>query len=211
MRQNSGQPTKPSKQVLRRELRSGRNSLSDPLRVSYDEAITGHLLKLVKSIGANSIACYWPFNGEPDITPAYRQLLADGCQLALPVISDDDQNDMNFYSWCLQSTVTRNRYGIFEPQDTGRVALSSLDMLIIPLVGYDRLGNRLGMGAGYYDRHLVSLRDLQLPLRVGIAYSLQEIDLVDTDSWDVPLHGVVNERGWFTFEETEPLAHSPED
>jgi 5-formyltetrahydrofolate cyclo-ligase len=100
--------------------------------------------------------------------------------------------------------VARNRYGIFEPRDTGRVALSSLDMLIIPLVGYDRLGNRLGMGSGYYDRHLVSLRDLQLPLRVGIAYSLQEIDLVGIDSWDVPLHGVVNERGWFTFEGAKP-------
>jgi 5-formyltetrahydrofolate cyclo-ligase len=69
----------------------------------------------------------------------------------------------------------------------------------MPLVGYDRFGNRLGMGCGYYDRCLESLRDLAAPLRVGIAYSLQEIDPLDKNTWDIPLHGVVNERGWFTF------------
>ena len=69
----------------------------------------------------------------------------------------------------------------------------------MPLVGYDHLGNRLGMGAGYYDRHLESLRNSSLPLRVGIAYSLQEIESLKQNDWDIPLHGVVNENGWFTF------------
>jgi 5-formyltetrahydrofolate cyclo-ligase len=77
--------------------------------------------------------------------------------------------------------------------------LSSFDLLIIPLVGYDNCGNRLGMGAGYYDRCLESTRDRPVPLRVGIAYSLQEIDRLEKNKWDIPLHGLVNERGWFTF------------
>ena len=79
------------------------------------------------------------------------------------------------------------------------------DMLLMPLVGYDRFGNRLGMGAGYYDRCLESLSDLATPLRVGIAYSLQEIDPVAKNKWDIPLHGLVNEHGWFTFVGEEPL------
>jgi 5-formyltetrahydrofolate cyclo-ligase len=69
----------------------------------------------------------------------------------------------------------------------------------MPLVGYDMSGNRIGMGAGYYDRHLELLRDSTAPLRVGIAYSLQEIAPIEKNKWDIPLHGVVNEHGWFTF------------
>ncbi len=72
--------------------------------------------------------------------------------------------------------LVKNRYGIFEPQDTAAIPVSRLDLLIMPLVGYDRFGNRLGMGSGYYDRYLESSGNSAAPLRVGIAYSLQEID-----------------------------------
>ena len=72
-------------------------------------------------------------------------------------------------------------------------------MLLIPLVAYDQFGNRLGMGAGYYDRHLEPLRDVRTPLRIGIAYSLQELERIKKNDWDIPLHGVINENGWFEF------------
>jgi len=73
------------------------------------------------------------------------------------------------------------------------------------LVAYDLQGNRLGMGAGYYDRELESLRDSTTPLRIGIAYSLQEVSLLPKDDWDISLHGVVNESGWFTFARSSKL------
>jgi len=169
------------------------------LRASHNAAIGHHLLRLVKSLGAGSVACYWPYNGEPDIKPVYEQLIADGCELALPVISENNDNAMRFHAWRQDTDLEKNRYGIFEPQDTAAIPLTRFDILIMPLVGYDRFGNRLGMGCGYYDRYLESLRDLATPLRAGIAYSLQEIDRLDKNTWDIPLHGVVNERGWFTF------------
>jgi 5-formyltetrahydrofolate cyclo-ligase len=189
------------KTSLRSELRKRRNSLSAPVRATYDRAIRQHLQQLVKSRRLASIACYWPFNGEPDVTPLYKRLIADGCELALPVISGDDDHSMKFHAWHSRTKLAMNKYGIFEPQATEVVPLSSFDMLIVPLVGYDRYGNRLGMGSGYYDRHLEPLRDLGAPLRLGIAYSLQETDPIDSNNWDIPLHGVVNERGWFTFVE----------
>jgi 5-formyltetrahydrofolate cyclo-ligase len=106
---------------------------------------------------------------------------------------------MNFCSWRQKTNLVKNRYGICEPEKSILLPVSDFDMLIIPLVGYDRFGNRLGMGAGYYDRHLELLRHSNTPLRVGIAYSLQQIDPIEKNSWDIPLHGVVNEHGWFTF------------
>ena len=137
--------------------------------------------------------------------------MADGCQLALPVISGDDNHGMHFHPWRKDTELGKNRYGIPEPRKTRPIPLSSLDVLIMPLVGYDRFGNRLGMGAGYYDRYLESSRELPTPLRVGIAYSLQEIDPVVENRWDIPLHGVVNELGWFTFVDKEPLTEFKEN
>ena len=124
---------------------------------------------------------------------------ADGCELALPVISESNDHLMTFHSWQAETRLGKNRYGIFEPQDTAAVPVSSLDIILMPLVGYDRFGNRLGMGGGYYDRCLKNLRDQVKPLRTGIAYGLQEISPVDKNIWDISLHGVVNEHGWFTF------------
>ena len=125
--------------------------------------------------------------------------MTDGLALALPVISHSDDHRMKFHPWRADTTLAKNKYGIFEPEEPVSIPLSSFDMLFMPLLAYDRLGNRLGMGSGYYDRHLESLRDSNTPLRVGIAYSLQEMKAIDKNNWDIPLHCVVNEHGWFTF------------
>ena len=186
---------------LRSRLREKRSGISDTLRSSLDRAICRHIQKLVKDISARSIACYWPFNGEPDLIPLCRKLLKEGCEIALAVISRTEPGAMRFCSWQAEAKLHKNRYGIFEPPGGHSLALNHFDMLIMPLVAYDRAGNRLGMGAGYYDRHLEEFKHDPSPLRVGAAYSLQEIDLIDTNDWDIPLHGVVTERGWFTLVE----------
>ncbi len=185
-----------SRSNLRQQLRALRNGLSDAQRRAHDLAICDNLLELIRTHRAETIAAYWPFNGEPDITPLCRQLMAEGCRLALPVIKGADSHQMDFHAWRKDTVLAANRYGILEPRDTELLPVASFDMLLMPLVGYDRNGNRLGMGAGYYDRCLVSIRDLESPLRVGVAYSLQETGPIDEAEWDVPLHGIVNEHGW---------------
>lgn len=189
-----------SRSNLRSELRALRNGLSGAQRSAHDRAIGHNLLELVKSRHSHTIAAYWPFNGEPDIAPPCRQMMAQGCRLALPVLKGENGFHMDFHAWREDDVLAANRYGILEPRDTELLPVTGFDMLLMPLVAYDRSGNRLGMGAGYYDRCLASIRDLDTPLRVGIAYSLQETPVVGGEEWDIPLHGVVNEHGWFAFD-----------
>ena len=189
------------KSSLRNELRHRRSGIPTPERATYDAAIRQHLSRLVNSRHSGAIACYWPFNGEPDFTPLFKQWLSDGRELALPVVSKNKDHAMKFHAYRPDTRLVKSGFGIMEPTESGVVLLDGFDLLITPLVGYDRYGNRLGMGSGYYDRHLESLREMQTPLRVGVAYSLQEVDPIDKNHWDIPLHGVVNERGSFTFVE----------
>ena len=184
---------------LRKELRQRRRDIPSRLRLANDRSIHLHLLQLIRSQQIGSLACFWPFDGEPDLIPMCKELIADNCKIALPVVSEHLDYKMEFHCWDADSLLTKNLYGIHEPQKTIPMPLSGFDMLLMPLVGYDKTGNRLGMGAGYYDRQLETLRDLHRPYRLGIAYSLQQASLIRKNDWDVPLHGLVNEQGWISF------------
>ena len=168
-------------------------------RTVFDDIIRRHVSTLLTARNARTIAAYWPFDGEVDLTPLCRQMMVSGYLFALPVISSVQHGVMNFHAWVADTDLVNNRYDIPEPQDTARVPLSTVDIMLMPLVAYDQSGTRLGMGAGYYDRCLEPLRASARPLRVGIAYSLQEMDAIDCNRWDIPLHGVVNEHGWRAF------------
>jgi 5-formyltetrahydrofolate cyclo-ligase len=187
------------KHALRNSLRRQRCDIDAQLRAAFDDSICRHLQELITTRKFSSIAGYWPFNGEPDLVPLFRQLMDSGCEVALPVISSRRQGMMKFCRWEKDMPLVENRFGIPEPPDTPGLSISHFELLVMPLVAYDKSGNRLGMGAGYYDRHLQELRHCRLPLRVGAAYSLQEVGPLAKNDWDIHLHGVVNERGWFTF------------
>jgi 5-formyltetrahydrofolate cyclo-ligase len=191
-----------SRAVTRDALRRQRRNLSARQRAAKDSAIRDHLLSLIRSREARSLAAYWSFDGEPDLEPLCEQLINEGREVGLPVVSGEDGNMMAFHAWHAETTLAPNQYGIMEPAGTVSLALGDFDMLVIPLVGYDRTGNRIGMGAGYYDRHLEGLRETPAPLRVGVAYELQELRSIEQNAWDVPLHCLINETGWIQFEQT---------
>jgi 5-formyltetrahydrofolate cyclo-ligase len=199
MSPTTDQPANDTTAMIRRALRSKRRKLSEHSRTAHDASIRQHLLQLTGSKKLNSIAAFWPFDGEPDVIPLCRQMISSGKEIALPVISSDADVAMKFHLWRPSTVLKPNKFGICEPQETEILDLAGFDLLLIPLVAYDSTGSRIGMGSGYYDRHLENIRDLPSPLRLGIAYGLQEVDLINKNKWDIPLHGVVNETGWFTF------------
>jgi len=189
----------PLKDDLRRAFREVRRKLTPLQRESHDNAINRAVIELVEQTGAKSISAYLPFDGEPDLRPSMNHLSSIGLQIALPVITHTTAGkSLQFHAWHPEAELSRNAFGIEEPDSEGLVQLQDLDLVLIPLVAWDREGNRLGMGAGYYDRALAALTGSDRPMRIGIGYSIQQADKLPAEPWDVRLHQVITEEGRFT-------------
>jgi 5-formyltetrahydrofolate cyclo-ligase len=186
------------KSKLRSELRNRRAALDALHRNILDTAINSHLVRHAREGEYLTIAAFLAFDGEPDLQLGLAELERSGATLALPVVhATPGRNTMEFRRWSPGDPLRPNRYGILEPAETPEVALPLIDLVLIPMVGWDRAGNRLGMGASYYDRALQPFAGEARPRRVGVAYAAQEIERVPADPWDVPLHAILNEHGWF--------------
>lgn len=90
----------------------------------------------------------------------------------------------------------QNLYGIPEPDETAEILLSGIDLVLLPLVGWDDAGGRLGMGAGFYDRALQPYGQSDAPVRMGVGYQLQRVTEVPAEPWDICLHKILSELGW---------------
>ncbi len=136
------------------------------------------------------IASYVSMPGEADpglLTAAAHDL---GWQIALPHVTDR-ASPMRFLAWQPGDTLTDGPFGLRQPPaDAPNL---QPDIALTPLLAFDRTLNRLGQGAGYYDRAFAALPTV---LRIGVAWSIQRVVALPADPWDVPLHGVIDEYGW---------------
>jgi len=187
------------KDQLRAELRLRRKAIDPCERQLFDKSINQALLELVEQLHVSALSAFLPFDGEPDLRPALATLSRNGVQIALPVVAEGiDGKTLQFRHWDPATPLVTSTFGLSEPGATDRVPVSSLDLVLLPLVAWDESGRRLGMGAGYYDRALASLADSSRPLRVGIAYETQKSADLPEDPWDIRLHEVISENGRFT-------------
>jgi 5-formyltetrahydrofolate cyclo-ligase len=136
------------------------------------------------------VASYMPLGSEADPAPLAAAAREAGCRLALPHVTSRSA-PMRFLDWDGKAALLCGPYGLLQPADDA--AELSPDIVLTPLVGFDRAGRRLGQGAGYYDRAFALLPDAW---RVGIAWSVQEVDTCPADPWDVPLHAIATESDW---------------
>ncbi len=138
------------------------------------------------------VASYVPFGSEADPSPLAQAALEAGCTIALPYVVDR-ATPMRFLSWSEGDLLASGPYGLQQPAaDAAEVAP---DLILTPLVAFDRQLGRLGQGAGYYDRAFATFPEAY---RVGIAYSVQEVAQTPADPWDVPLHAIITEKEWIT-------------
>jgi 5-formyltetrahydrofolate cyclo-ligase len=189
----------------RRQLRARRRELPDDRRRAADCAIRRELARLRVWQPGRRIAVFLGMPDEVDLRPCFAEAWRRGVRLYVPRILDLRRSEMTFVPFEPDATLRRNRYGIDEPVVPigRRVAALQLDTVLVPLVGFDADGHRLGMGAGFYDRALRRRLDRTRPFRrprlIGVAYSVQQVDRIERASWDVPLDAVVTEHGVLDF------------
>lgn len=195
---------------LRRQARAARRELSESERIAATEALCTRLDALPLFAAARHIGCYAAVASELSLQAAIDQALARGQQVYLPHV-EHTAPDMRFARWTGQNKrLLTNRFGIPEPLvDVAElVAPQTLDLILLPLLAFDRSGGRLGSGAGYYDRALAfRLTQPAPPLLVGVGFACQEVSGIPTADWDVPLDLVVTERELIVIgAEQSPLA-----
>ena len=193
-----------NKKIIRTEMRKRRRSLTSEEQSVAAIALAKNLFHYLTLVRAARIAAYIANDGEIDPLPALLAALHRGCQCFLPVLFPGQKPRVRFAYFSESSKFTCNRYGILEPLINQRYCLdtSELEWILIPLVAFDKYGNRIGMGGGYYDATLASAlhrKNWRRPRLVGLAYEFQRIERINNDQWDVPMHGILTEKGFHRF------------
>ncbi|HET6431178.1 5-formyltetrahydrofolate cyclo-ligase [Dyella sp.] len=181
---------------LRQRLAERRRALTPQQRIAAAQGLRRSLEQLPEYHTDARVAGYWAVNGELALNLVIPPLLARGQQFLLPVLGSGRQ--LRFAPWQAGEAVEPNRHGIPEPVHvTVPLAPFQLDLVLVPLLAFDRRGQRLGHGGGYYDRSFAFLNEQTRPtepLLVGIGYDFQELDAIEPARWDVPLDFIATDR-----------------
>ncbi|MBB1127115.1 5-formyltetrahydrofolate cyclo-ligase [Thiospirillum jenense] len=189
----------PDLKTLRRQLRTARRALSPATQRQHARAVASHLQRHYPLRTARRIAYYLARDGELDPQPLRERLGERRHLWYLPIIRPFQPPRLWFIRYRLGEPLQRGRFGLLQPRHCRHpVTPRFLDVILMPLVGFDATGQRLGMGGGYYDRSLAPLRTRQYwrrPHLLGLAHEVQRVARLTPQRWDVPLAMVVTERG----------------
>jgi 5-formyltetrahydrofolate cyclo-ligase len=182
--------------ALRAANKAKRNQLDPETVAALSVEITGLLWRIPVLARAKRIACYFPIGGEVDCQFATRTAWNRGREVFLPVLRGPE---LIFTRYRPDTELLRNRYGIPEPRSVAENFFrpQEIDVVLTPLVAFDENGNRIGMGAGFYDRSFRFMRhriSWTRPHLVGLAYDFQKVPQLKACSWDIPLQTVVTEK-----------------
>lgn len=185
------------KHARRREMRARRREIPAGARIAAADRVAGQLLALPFMPAKGHVAGYWAVDGEIALH-AWQLRLPPALVYCLPVLHDDGR--LRFAPWRPGAPLTTNQHGIPEPDVEPPLLLAPEDMALVvaPLVAFDAQRQRLGMGAGWYDRSFGFRRERAAPpWLVGAAFALQQVDALAPEPWDVTLDAVCTEQDIF--------------
>ena len=185
----------PSKGDLRKAALDARDAMEVAARAGASEKLATRGVPFEVAPGA-VVSGYSPIRSELDPVPLMRKLAAQGARLALPAILGRGKS-LVFRAWVPGDRLTMGPLGILEPSPAAAALIP--DIMLVPLAAFDRLGHRIGYGAGHYDFTLAHLRKLKPIIAVGLAFAAQEIKAVPALAHDVALDYVLTEKKAFEF------------
>ncbi|MGF6091420.1 5-formyltetrahydrofolate cyclo-ligase [Pseudomonas sp. 18173] len=187
---------------LRRMLRKARRALTPSQQRQAACGLYKQLAQQPLFRRARHISLYLPTDGEIDPRLLLRAAQRRGKATYLPVLSAWPRTKMVFQRIRPGEKLKPNRFRILEPRANlaRQRKVWALDLVLLPLVGFDDVGGRLGMGGGFYDRSLAYLarrQDWRKPTLLGLAHECQKVERLAQASWDVPLQGTVTDKAWY--------------
>ncbi|SEK64345.1 5-formyltetrahydrofolate cyclo-ligase [Sphingomonas palmae] len=138
------------------------------------------------------VAAYVPIGSEADPAPLVAAARVAGCRVALPHVVDR-QTALTFLPWDENAALVDGPFRLRQP--AGDACPIAPELVLTPLIAFDRALNRVGQGAGHYDRAFAQYPHAK---RIGVAWSVQEVARIDADPWDAPLDAIVTEQEWIT-------------
>jgi 5-formyltetrahydrofolate cyclo-ligase len=141
---------------------------------------------------SHCVALYLAVGSEVDAVPLIDEVIMAKARLALPRVEGRGPG-MQCHLWSPEDPLETAAFGFRQPPSSA--PLATPDLLIVPLLGFDHALNRLGQGAGHYDRYFAKHPNC---LKIGLSWASQEVELLPVEPWDVPLDAVLTEKGWRT-------------
>ncbi|MFM9976945.1 MAG: 5-formyltetrahydrofolate cyclo-ligase [Sphingomonadaceae bacterium] len=180
------------KAALRRELRDRRDravaAMSPAEQSDAAAALAQRLVPLVSPSGI--VAAYIAIGSEIDPMPLIAALAATGCSIALPRVTAREAA-MQFAPWSPGTPLSAGPFGLRQPAaDVPEIVPG---VILAPLLGFDAMRNRIGYGAGFYDRAFARFPAAR---RIGLAWAMQACEAIPTDPWDIPLEAIATEKAW---------------
>ncbi len=181
------------RQTQRQLLLAARDAAGADARAGWSDAITALLAERVAALAPRMLGFYWPHRGEYDPMPVISQVIERGGQVALPLVVAKAQ-PLEYRVWRpgMEMTPSPKSFGIPHPAEGPSV---TPDAMLIPLLGFDGDGYRLGYGGGYFDRTLAALAPR--PVTIGVGFELGRLATIYPQPHDIPMDVIVTERGVF--------------
>jgi len=179
-----------AKALLRSRARAARAALTPEEHAEAGAAICQHFFDAISLEPEDAVAAYWSIRDEVDCQPILIRLMNNGQTVILPVVAGPGM-PLDLRVWEPGTALYEAGFGTLAPSELA--PRRNPDVVLVPLLGFDATGTRLGYGGGYYDRTLAQLP--RRPRLIGLAFSVQELDAIPREPHDVPLDAVVTELG----------------
>jgi 5-formyltetrahydrofolate cyclo-ligase len=194
------------KSLLRKQLRQARRALPEAFRRTAARQIERLAMHHRLLDRHQRMGFFIPSKGEIDCLPLLNRALWLGAACYLPIVPQRRQRKLWFSQMGNDAHWKNNRFGIPEYGHAFRkIRAHQLDVLFMPLLGFDLHGTRMGMGGGFYDASLAFLQKRthwHRPRLIGLAFEAQKVECLPRDAWDVPLDAVLTERALYRFRRT---------